>query len=91
MLTLHDVFLLPLDAERFLSRRPEQPLNCVFSYLSGEQRGVGIGEADVGAANPDRTGPSFEDCAFRHMGPAGPENLADLAQRGGEAAKVLND
>ena len=50
-----------------------------------------IREADVGAANPDRTGPSFEDGAFRHMGPAGPENLADLAQRGGEAAKVLND
>ena len=56
MLTLHDVFLLPLDAEKFSSRRPEQPLNCVFSCLSGEQRGVGIGEADVGAANPDRTG-----------------------------------
>jgi hypothetical protein len=39
-----------LDAEKFLSPRPEQPLNCVFSYLSAEQRAAGFGEADVSAA-----------------------------------------
>ena len=39
-----------LDAEKFLSPRPEQPLNCVFSYLSAEQRAAGFGEADVSPA-----------------------------------------